>query len=128
MMSAVGVYVLLHPYTDARTQLVGVFLVGNAILWLLALFRGNLIFWFPVAFEVGNELRVVAPMKELRIRWNEVAYLYNSWLYQGFVIQLTRRRGFLDRIVITWFFGHERKALIQAICQAFEHNRNGRVA
>lgn len=96
--------------------------IVNLGVGLLILYTGNLIATFPHAVEVapGTGLRLYAPWKRIYVPVHEIQDVKKSLLYQGYVIRLRRRRGLLRRIIIHWFFGREREALVRAIHETLE--------
>lgn len=118
-----GLLNLFYYPVASDIWLIGLFFFLNAVAAALLLFPGKLIATYPIAVGVGNYLRVLAPFIELRINWDEVARVYESWLRQGIVIELKRRKGVIRNIVIHWFFGPERQLLIAAIHKALQQHR-----
>ena len=118
----------LYPIGSEIWFIALAFLV-NAIATMLLLFPGRFLATYPIAVEVGTCIRVITAFTEVAIEFEEVARVYDSWLRQGFVIELRRRRGALRYVIIHWLFGPERKPLMAAIRVAMEertHIESGR--
>jgi hypothetical protein len=96
-----------------------VFLFANALLVYLAYFPGNLGVFWPYAVEIGPNdcIRLHGPFKKLSIPISEIGEIENSVFWQGFVVHLAKPHGALTQFVIPWFFGSNRKTIIDTIQQ-----------
>ncbi len=117
ILAAIGILSVVSAAFASLTWFVGLLLAVNSAVGLLLFLPGKLIVSWPIAVEVGSRLTVVAPYSRVSIRWDEIADAYDSWVRQGFVIKLAHRRGLLRYVVVHWFFGPEREALIAAVRQ-----------
>ena len=126
LMVVIGIIMFWVAAARLEALLFLLLFVANLVGGFLAFYIGNLVASFPYAVEVnpGSGLRLLAPYKEIYIHLDEIENIGESFLYQGFVVRLRRRRGLLKYFVVHWLFGHERKALIQAIQQAVQHREN----
>jgi hypothetical protein len=92
---------------------VGVF----AIAFLLAYFPGNLAVLWPYAVSVDPRagVQLSGPMKKVLIPISEIGEIEDSFFWQGSMVHLLKPRVALTQFVIPWYFGSERKALIDSI-------------
>lgn len=119
----VAVLVVWNFSPNLSSALLLTFILANSIVGVLALYRGNLIALFPYAVEVGPCIVLFAPYKRIKIPFEQVRDVRNSFLHQGFVVRLRQRQGLLNYFVIHWFFGPERQALAEAIRKAIEQHQ-----
>lgn len=120
ILTAIVFVALAQHHADFETQVGLTFLLaGSVLLALMAYFPGNLGVFYPTSIEIRTlDLALRAPFKEVSIPIGDLGDIERSAFWQGDVVHLTRPRGALTQFIIPWYFGSERKALIDAIRRA----------
>lgn len=94
------------------SALFGTIAVGTLILY----FPGNLSVLWPYAVRVEpSRITLFGPFKRIIVPASEIGEIENSLVWQGDVVHLLKPRAALTQFIIPWYFGSERRALIEAV-------------
>ena|ERR1700733_9165212 len=92
----------------------------NILVIYLAYFPGNLgVLWpYTVEIDPSHSVRLHGLFKTILIPISEIGDVEDSLFWQGYVVHLLRPRAALTQFIIPWYFGSQRKPLIEAVRQA----------